>query len=461
MKFFSRSNLLFLKKNYQIVYATLLLFLIPAAVILNSFFFIKSTQKIIDVEINREAHLAEQVFVASFDEDTLDAELIQERIQKIASLSEAIYGLDVLIPVEEDYQVIASLDSNAVGKVSTFLNYTIAWKTEEGISYTTRSDGVSPSLEGTEPDRGDDRYWIVASPLYNSEGEKIALVSMKISSQVIDERVAQTLNQSVLILVVIVIIIILLLATNTRLFEYAMLFRKLKEVDKMKDEFISVASHELRTPITGIQGYLSMILKNEFGEVPGEIKDKLQLMQGATKQLNELVEDLLNVSRIQQGRIKVQPVSYDVRTTLREVVQSLKAKADEKELTCVFEEPQELPNAMCDPDRLRQIMMNLVGNAIKYTPKGSIRVTAEVKDKMIEIKTIDTGMGMSGKDREHLFEKFYRIRNTETASIVGTGLGLWITRELVQLMKGNMYVDSIEHVGTQVAVLIPLAGQKK
>lgn len=461
MKFFSRSNLLFLKKNYQIVYATLLLFLIPAAVVLNSLYFIKSTQNIIDVELKREAHLAEQVFVASFDEITLDSELIQERIKKIATISEAVYGLDVLIPVEEDYQVIASLDPNAIGKVSTFLNYTIAWKTEEGVSYTTRSAGISPSLEGIELDRGNDRYWIVASPLYNSEGKKIALVSMKISSQVIDERIAQTLNQSVLILVVIVVIIILLLATNTRLFEYAILFRKLKEVDKMKDEFISVASHELRTPITGIQGYLQMILSDQLGKVEGTVREKLVMMEQATKQLNELVEDLLNVSRIQQGRIKVQTVSYDVRTTLREVVQSLEAKAKEKGITCVFEEPQELPNAMCDPDRLRQIMMNLVGNAIKYTPKGSVRVTAEVKEKMIEIKTIDTGMGMSGKDREHLFEKFYRIRNTETASIIGTGLGLWITRELVQLMKGTIYVDSIEHVGTQIAVLIPLAEQKK
>ena len=118
-----------------------------------------------------------------------------------------------------------------------------------------------------------------------------------------------------------------------------------------------------------------------------------------------------------------------------------------------------MPALLVDKSRLNQVLVNLISNAIKYTPQGKVTLSAELwrgKNDMAKIKVSDTGLGMSAKDREKLFEKFYRVKTEKTANITGTGLGLWITRELVLLMKGEIYVDSIENVGTQVTVLLPL-----
>ncbi len=457
MKLFSRFGFVFLKKNFQIVYATILLLLIPAAVVLNSVIFIRNTQKIIDTELQRKANLAEQVFVKTISSAATDPLILQRRVNEVTSISDDIYGLDILVPDGENFRVVASLDPDAVSTTTSFLNNTIAWKTGGSIAYSTLSESRSPALEGKVPDRGKNRYWVVTGPLYSVTGEKVGLVSMKISSQIIDQLTQQNLNRSIVILLITIVIIILLLFNNTRLFEYAMLFRKLKEVDQMKDEFISIASHELRAPLTGIRGYLDMILAKELGPVSRTVREKLEMVQDATERLHELVEDLLDVSRIEQGRLVMKTESLDAVSILRQIVDQFSALAKEKRIGLALEAPREsIPHVLGDEQKFRQVMINLIGNAVKYTPKGSVRVTATVKEDTMEIKVIDTGLGMSGKEREHLFEKFYRIRNRQTANIPGTGLGLWITHELVGLMKGSIYVDSIERVGTQVAVILPL-----
>ena len=135
----------------------------------------------------------------------------------------------------------------------------------------------------------------------------------------------------------------------------------------------------------------------------------------------------------------------------------LQLQADDKNLKLTAEKSQLLPPIMLDKDRFKQVLVNLIGNAVKYTLKGSVEVLVEVKnnEKLI-LRIQDTGIGMSAKDRERLFEKFYRITNDQTASITGTGLGLWITKQIVELMKGEISIDSIEKVGTQVSLEFPI-----
>lgn len=454
MKFFSHFGVLFLKKNFQIVYAILLLILIPLAVVLNSLIFISSTQKVIDTELQRKATLAQGTFANSLSSETESILTLRKRVQEVGEISEEVYGLDILMPEGEDFRVVASLDPQAIGTTTSFLNNLIAWKTGQPIAYSTLSAARAPSLEGKVPDRGKVRYWVVTGVLSNEEGKHVGLVSMKISSQIIDDLSRQNLNRSIFILIATIIVVVLLLSNNTRLFEYAVLFRKLREVDQMKDEFISIASHELRAPITGIQGYLRMILKNELGPVEGTVRQKLSLVDDAAQRLHELVEDLLDVSRIEQRRLVVKEEDVDIVSSIQSVVQQLDASAQQKGLPISVEPAPRVPHVLGDAQKIRQVITNLVNNAIKYTFVGSIRITIGLREPQVEIKIIDTGLGMSAKDREHLFEKFYRIRTRKTADIPGTGLGLWITHELVRLMKGELYVDSIEGVGTQVSVLL-------
>lgn len=459
MKFFSRDNVLFLKKNFQIIYAVILLILIPAGLVLNSVLFIKNTQNVIDVELQRKANLANGIASEYVDNFLTDATALQSKIERLAQNNEEIKSLDVLVKKDDDFQIVASLDKSFVGKTSKYLNNTIAWTTDKPVAFQT----TSPSLSAEQQELfSNQRFWVVVNPVHNEAGQKVALVSMKVSSQVIDALVKDNLTKSIIVLVATVLVVILLLATNSRLFQYAVLFRKMKEVDLMKDEFISMASHELRAPITGIRGYLEMILDKSFGELPKVAEEKLKLVHRETKRLHDLVEDLLDVSRIEQGRVKLNPQPVNLPSVADEIFKSFEKQVSDKGLKLEANIKTDLPKVYADENKLKQVLVNLMSNAVKYTFKGKIILAAEpVEEKTIKIKISDTGLGMTSKQREHLFEKFYRIRNEKTDSISGTGLGLWITKQLVLLMNGEIYVDSIENVGTQVTVLLPIYREKK
>ncbi|MEK9152559.1 MAG: HAMP domain-containing sensor histidine kinase, partial [Patescibacteria group bacterium] len=287
--------------------------------------------------------------------------------------------------------------------------------------------------------------------------------SAKISLGLIDDLVSTNLFWSYLWLAITVLIVILLLASNTRIFEYAVLFRKLKEVDQMKDDFISMASHELRAPTTAIRGYLSLFLEDAFGKLEEKPKSILQITYGITNHLATLIEDLLDVSRIEQGRMKLDIKAMRPEILVDEIVAQMHFEAEKKQLAFEYKKPAEpLRKIAVDESRIKQVLINLVSNAIKYTPSGSVTVTTIPKDeKLLEIKITDTGLGMSAEAREKLFQKFYRVRTDDTRDIPGTGLGLWITKQIVEIMGGRIYVDSIEKVGTQVSVLVPFAAAEQ
>jgi len=293
----------------------------------------------------------------------------------------------------------------------------------------------------------------------NAAGEKQALLAMRLSSKIVDELTNYNRNASIFLLVLTVLIVILFLAAAVRLWDYAVLYKKIKEVDQMKDEFISIASHELRTPVTGIRGYVSMILEGTFGKVSGKMEESLKMVEGAATRLASLVEDLLNVSRIEQGRLAIEASPQDAGQIIKNIMAELSIQAKQKNLELKYQpHAEKLPLLNIDDERFKQVLINLIGNAIKYTEKGQVEVTTAEKNngKTLEIKIKDTGIGMSAADRERLFQKFYRVQTEKTKNITGTGLGLWITKQIIELMKGTIMIDSMEGVGTQVTLQFPV-----
>jgi signal transduction histidine kinase len=266
----------------------------------------------------------------------------------------------------------------------------------------------------------------------------------------------QILWQSYIILAVIVLIIILLLSNNTKVFEYLSLYKKLREVDRMKDEFISIASHELRAPITGVKGYISMMKDGTFGELPEKLKEPINIVAGAAERLSTLVEDLLNVSRIEQGRLIIDLKPTNINPLVEEVIRELESNAKAKNLAIIFKTPDSLlSEANIDPERFVQVMTNLVSNGIKYTEQGGIEIFTEMKGGKVVVKVKDSGIGMSAKERGLICNKFYRVQNNKTKGIVGTGLGLWFTKNIVEMMRGEITINSIEGFGTQVVIAFP------
>lgn len=235
----------------------------------------------------------------------------------------------------------------------------------------------------------------------------------------------------------------------------------LKQLDELKKEFVFIAAHELRTPVTAIKGYLSMILEGLAGEVSEKAKEFIQKVITANERLVQLVNDLLQIARAEAGKLTVQVVAIDVIAPVREVLSELKPLADEKNIQMAYEPDLSAgnsPKIMADSARLKEVVVNLVGNAIKYTiGSGIVTISHEIKENALITHIKDTGMGISKEAQGKLFEKFYRVQTEQTVNITGTGLGLFIVKEIVEKMNGKIWVESEEGKGSTFSFSLPLA----
>jgi len=450
------------KETVQLVYGVALIILIPLLIAYNTIFIIGKYNESMDVALQRHALTVGRSIYALIKNDLSSEEAIQKKIEALSDKNPDFYELAILTPDENNFRIIASSQKEDIGKTLNFYYYQVAWTQPDNDGLATDSLKLSATAEGEkliETLSKRDRFWLVAMPMSDSSGKKQALLTMKISSKIIDDLTNYNRNASIYLLIATVVIVILFLLATVRLWDYAILYKKIKEVDQMKDEFISIASHELRAPLTAIKGYLFLILEETYGKITNEeIKKGLNKTVVSVKRLEALVEDLLNVSRIEQKRLEVKNENIEIEPIIEEIVDQLKISADEKNLLLEYAKPKEkLPIVSADPERLKQALINLIGNSIKYTEKGSVKITTKAEGDKLEIKIADTGIGMSAEEQKHLFEKFYRAQNEKTKKIIGTGLGLWITKQIIELMNGKIYLESMKGVGTQVTVKLNLA----
>lgn len=449
----------FIKNNLEVVYAILLVLAIPAIIIINSVYTAKTYKGAIDDSINRHVLQLGRTLSVLIQSDLDNQGKLQKTIKEIVQKNQAITALDVFVLKQDKFRIVASLNPNTLNDVVSSHFLALAWQQPvgDGLARVT-FDSAPVTIDQISDQVGDERFWIVAMPLRNELNKKTAILALKTSSKVIDDLASRTAHTSFVVIIFTSLILILLLSVNTRLFQYSILYKKIKEVDQMKDEFISMASHELKTPVTGIRSYISLVLEGTYGKINEKIRSGLRQVEVETERLSTLVNDLLNVSRIEQGRLKIEPKLINIDPLIKEVLTSLQAKAKKKKLSLNYNPlPKGKAIIKADPERLKQILVNLVGNAIKYTPKGKVEVLAEINEqKKLSLKIKDSGIGMNAEQRKRLFEKFYRVQTEKTQNISGTGLGLWITKQLVELMNGKIFVDSMENVGTQVTIVFSL-----
>lgn len=241
------------------------------------------------------------------------------------------------------------------------------------------------------------------------------------------------------------------------------------EGDQQKSEFVSIASHELLTPITAIEGYASMILDDDMGQVDEQARGYVSKIATSAHRLSTLLKDLLSVSRIEAGKLLVEPRAVEIEKLLEDTVDQLRFLAQDKGLTLSLAKPtkplptEQLPLVWADPDRMMQVLINLAGNAIKYTPTGSVTLSAQSlrpvsgSAPLVQVSIQDTGLGMSQEAQAHLFEKFYRVATPQTSSIQGTGLGLYITKALIEKMGGRLSLQSQEGQGSTFRFTVPVS----
>ena len=232
-----------------------------------------------------------------------------------------------------------------------------------------------------------------------------------------------------------------------------------RELDKMKTEFISVVSHELRTPLTSIKGYTDLLISGAAGETSEIQREFLGIIQSSTTRLSNLINDILDISRIESGRIEIKHEPIDYRKIVADTLRLMRAAADEKHVVMDASLPESIPPVRGDTDKVTQVLTNLVSNAIKYTPAGGwVKVLLEVEDDTTVTTCVaDSGIGIAPEDEKKLFQKFFRADNSSTREAGGTGLGLVIAKSIVELLGGAIWVESEVGRGSRFYFTLPLS----
>jgi len=231
-----------------------------------------------------------------------------------------------------------------------------------------------------------------------------------------------------------------------------------RAADRMKTDFIALASHELRTPLVTIKGFLELVLDGTTGPLNAEQLEVLQLMHQGANQLDTIVDDLLDISRIESGHLTLHPRAFDLQKCIETTAATLQLQFVAKHQSLTLELESELPPVNADEQRVVQILLNLLSNAHKYTPDGgSITVRAQTAKGFAQVDVIDTGIGLSEEEQQHIFEQFFRANNETVRDISGSGLGLAITRTLVDQHGGTLTVQSRPGAGSTFSFTLPLA----
>lgn len=251
-----------------------------------------------------------------------------------------------------------------------------------------------------------------------------------------------------------------------------------KSNEKQRAEFISTASHEMRTPVAAIEGYLALALNEKVATIDSRAKGYLEKAHASTQHLGKLFQDLLTSAKAEDGRLTSHPTVLEMNDFLSQLANDLRLVAEKKGLTMEYAPGggQTVINAKLessekvitplyyvyvDGDRLREVISNLFDNAVKYTEEGKITIGLTGNDQVVQLYVRDTGPGIPADDLPHLFQKFYRVDNSATRTIGGTGLGLFITRKIVELYEGRIWVESELGKGSTFYINLPRLSTQK
>jgi signal transduction histidine kinase len=235
---------------------------------------------------------------------------------------------------------------------------------------------------------------------------------------------------------------------------------RLKELDKLKSEFVSIASHQLRSPLTSIRGYASMLVEESFGKLPEKALEPLKRIEDSARHMAMSIEDYLNVSRIEAGNMKYNMADFNLRDEVEKVSDDVRPVAMEKGLVLLFRTDLKGQGVVkADIGKTVQIIHNLINNSMKYTPKGSITVLVHdnIQKKRIFVDIIDTGIGINQENLAKLFQKFSRADNANSVNVSGTGLGLFVALRMAEAMGGNITAHSDgDGKGSRFTLELPL-----
>lgn len=239
-----------------------------------------------------------------------------------------------------------------------------------------------------------------------------------------------------------------------------------KEVERLRNEFISTASHELRTPITAMEGYMELIENEKICKIDDKAKEYIEKARSTAGGMSNLVKNLLSVTKIEEGRIQTEVTKFSIHDLVAETVESMQIAAGNKNLELKLVEAPNQPvkgekaigrslNVMADREQIKEVLFNLIENGLKFTTEGGVSIWITYDPDFATVCVSDSGMGIPADGQKHIFEKFYRVDNTATREVGGTGLGLFITRSIIEMFGGKIWLESQVNKGTKFFFTIP------
>jgi signal transduction histidine kinase len=234
-------------------------------------------------------------------------------------------------------------------------------------------------------------------------------------------------------------------------------FERLAQANKMKTEFVSIASHQLRTPLAAIRWTLNLLTDGRLGQMTPEQNNYIGLIKEGNERMVRLVNDLLDVSRIEMGKMVLVPRQTNLYILIKKTLDGFALFAQSHNITLSMDAPETLPNVLTDPEKINLVIQNLVDNAIKYTKeKGEIKITMSQEKGFLKTAVKDTGVGIPKKQQKFIFQKFFRSDNALKNQTMGTGLGLFIAKSVVEESKGKIWFESEPEKGTTFFFTLPI-----
>lgn len=385
--------------------------------------------------------LLHDAFISTVTRNVQDIDFLQSEIERITELSNDISKFRIVREQGDVAIIIAALDPALINtEVVNISPYRLALLDEV-------SGSANPTIINGE------RVWQAFRAVRLSEGTTYYIFTEFNFAQT-DRVLAQRIQEAYLWMFAGLGIILLLAYRHIRMIDYSYLYRTTKQTLAERDAFTNMVVHELRAPLTAIRGYASII--HEDAELDMRTREQGLNIQKSAERLLAVVNDLLDVARLQTGKVTIQKSDIDVCMIITDVLRSLNSSAAAKKIQLVHELKYDHCMVHTDPARIQQVLTNLVSNAIKYTPQGVITVVLKRLQDRVQIRVQDTGMGIAADDQKQLFAPFFRVKSESVEQITGSGLGMWITKQLVTLLDGDVAVESIEGVGTHVVVTLPL-----
>jgi signal transduction histidine kinase len=243
--------------------------------------------------------------------------------------------------------------------------------------------------------------------------------------------------------------------------ELGRLYHQLEAASRHKSQFLANMSHELRTPLNAILGYTELILDNVYGEVSEKVREVLESLEKSGRHLLGLINHVLDLSKIEAGQLTLALTDYSMREVVHSVLTAVEALAAEKHLALTATVPPDLPVGRGDERRITQVLLNLVGNAIKFTETGEVRIHVTASDSAFRVSISDTGAGIAPADQEKIFEEFQQAESSGTRKKGGTGLGLAIAKRIVELHGGRIWVASSPGQGSTFSFMLPIRVEKQ